>query len=184
MAADAEQVLFRRYGGRRGEPDCRNQAFFPGDDPLPPAVVVQTRTARTENEQSRCVERPTKLWFDGVEVIGIDHVQLAMPAGGEDAAREFYARVLGIPEVRKPPALAGRGGAWFETGGLKLHVGVDPDFRPARKAHAGLLVRELPVLVRRLRHAGYEVEEVRDDRLHAYVSDPFGNRLELVETAS
>jgi len=170
--------------GAAGSPIAGIKRFFPGGDPLPVAVAVQTRTARTENEQSRCVARATKLWFDVVEVIGIDHVQLAMPAGGEDAAREFYARVLGIPEVRKPPSLASRGGAWFETGGLKLHVGVDPDFRPARKAHAGLLVRELPVLVRRLRDAGYEVEEVRDDRLHAYVSDPFGNRLELVETRS
>ena len=120
-----------------------------------------------------------------MEVIGIDHVQLAMPAGGEDAAREFYARVLAIPEVPKPPALAGRGGAWFETGALRIHLGVDPEFRPARKAHAGLLVRELPVLVQRLRGAGYEVEDIRvDDRLHAYVSDPFGNRLELMETTS
>jgi catechol 2,3-dioxygenase-like lactoylglutathione lyase family enzyme len=120
-----------------------------------------------------------------VQVVGIDHVQLAMPAGGEDAAREFYAHVLGIPEVRKPPALAGRGGAWFETGALRLHLGVDPEFRPARKAHAGLLVRELPILVRKLRRAGHEVEEVRvEDRLHAYVSDPFGNRLELVDVAA
>lgn len=120
-----------------------------------------------------------------MEVVGIDHVQIAMPAGGEDAAREFYAQVLGIPEVPKPAALASRGGAWFATGALKLHVGVDPEFRPARKAHAGLLVRELPVLVRRLRRAGYEVEEVRaDGRLRAYVSDPFGNRIELVDVGA
>ena len=120
-----------------------------------------------------------------MRVIGIDHVQLAMPAGGEDAAREFYARLLGIPEVPKPPALAKRGGAWFESGDLKVHLGVDPDFRPARKAHPGLLVRELVVLVRKLRAAGYEVEEVlAHDQLRAYVDDPFGNRLELVEPRS
>jgi catechol 2,3-dioxygenase-like lactoylglutathione lyase family enzyme len=120
-----------------------------------------------------------------MRVMGIDHVQLAMPAGAEDAAREFYARLLGIPEVSKPPALAERGGAWFERGDLKVHLGVDPDFRPARKAHPGLLVRDLAVLVRELRSAGYEVEEIRvDERLRAYVDDPFGNRLELVELKS
>ena len=123
--------------------------------------------------------------MSSMRVIGIDHVQLAMPAGGEDAAREFYARLLGIPEVPKPPTLAKRGGAWFESGHLKVHLGVDPDFRPARKAHPGLLVRELAVLVRQLRSAGYEVEEVRvDDQPRAYVDDPFGNRLELVEPRS
>jgi catechol 2,3-dioxygenase-like lactoylglutathione lyase family enzyme len=120
-----------------------------------------------------------------VTVIGIDHVQLAIPAGGEDAAREFYARLLGIPEVPKPAPLAKRGGAWFERGNLKVHLGVDPDFKPARKAHPGLLVRELAVLVRQLRSAGYDVEEVRvDDQPRAYVDDPFGNRLELVEPKS
>jgi catechol 2,3-dioxygenase-like lactoylglutathione lyase family enzyme len=120
-----------------------------------------------------------------MRVIAIDHVQLAMPAGGEDAAREFYARLLGIPEVPKPPTLAKRGGAWFETGDLKVHLGVDPDFRPSRKAHPGLLVRDLPALVRQLRSAGYAVEEVRvDDRPQVYVDDPFGNRLELVEAAA
>ena len=120
-----------------------------------------------------------------MHVIGIDHVQLAIPAGGENAAREFYARLLGIPEVPKPPALAKRGGAWFESDNLKVHLGVDPDFRPARKAHPGLLVRDLTALVRQLRSAGYDVEEARvDDRLRAYVDDPFGNRLELVEAAS
>ena len=64
-------------------------------------------------------------------VVGIDHVQLAMPAGREDEARAFYARLLGIPEIPKPPELAKRGGAWFESGAVKVHLGVEPDFRPA-----------------------------------------------------
>ncbi len=120
-----------------------------------------------------------------VEIVGIDHVQLAMPAGGEGEAREFYVRLLGLPEVPKPSALSSRGGAWFESGNLKVHLGVDPDFRPARKAHPGLLVLELGVLVQRLRCAGYEVDEFSiDGQLRAYVSDPFGNRLELVEPRS
>jgi catechol 2,3-dioxygenase-like lactoylglutathione lyase family enzyme len=116
-------------------------------------------------------------------VIGIDHVQLAMPAGGEYEARRFYGTLLGIPEIPKPPELAKRGGAWFETPTVKVHLGVDVDFRPARKAHAGLLVRNLHALIQQLRGAGIEVRE--DDPLpgysRVYVDDPFGNRLELME---
>jgi catechol 2,3-dioxygenase-like lactoylglutathione lyase family enzyme len=116
-------------------------------------------------------------------IVGVDHVQLAMPSGGEDAAREFYGRLLGIPEVPKPPALAKRGGVWFESGAVKIHLGVEPDFRAARKAHPGLLVRDLRELVRRLRDGGIEV--IEDEPLsgydRVYVSDPFGNRLELME---
>ena len=120
-----------------------------------------------------------------MEIVGIDHVQLAMPAGREDEARQFYTGLLGIPEVPKPPELAARGGAWFESGTLKVHLGVDPEFRPARKAHPGLLVSELVVLVHRLRCAGCNVDEASvDGQLRAYVSDPFGNRLELVDTRS
>lgn len=113
----------------------------------------------------------------------IDHVQLAMPAGRERDARRFYSALLGIPEVPKPPELAARGGCWFEAGVLKVHLGVEADFRPARKAHPALLVRDLPGLVAALRDAGVEV--VDDDLLEGYdrvyVSDPFGNRLELLE---
>ena len=74
-------------------------------------------------------------------IVGIDHVQLAMPAGREDEAREFYGRLLGLPETPKPAVLAARGGAWFENGTVKIHLGVEADFRPARKAHTALLVR-------------------------------------------
>jgi catechol 2,3-dioxygenase-like lactoylglutathione lyase family enzyme len=118
-----------------------------------------------------------------MEVEAIDHVQLAMPAGQEDRARAFYSVVLGIPEVAKPAALAGRGGAWFERGILRVHLGVDPDFRPARKAHPGLRVRGLDELVARCRAAGYVVNEAepRETSRQAFVEDPFGNRIELVE---
>lgn len=116
-------------------------------------------------------------------IVGIDHVQLAMPAGREDDARGFYERLLGIPEVAKPPDLAKRGGAWFERGRVKVHVGVESDFRPARKAHPALLVRDLRDLVGRLRAAGVPV--VEDDTLsgydRVYIDDPFGNRIELLE---
>jgi catechol 2,3-dioxygenase-like lactoylglutathione lyase family enzyme len=115
-------------------------------------------------------------------IVGIDHVQLAMPVGREDEARDFYSRLLGLPEKGKPPELAKRGGAWFESDAVKIHLGVEADFRPARKAHPALLVRDLGELVERLHQAGIEVV---DDALaghhRVYVSDPFGNRLELME---
>jgi catechol 2,3-dioxygenase-like lactoylglutathione lyase family enzyme len=114
---------------------------------------------------------------------GIDHIQLAMPVGQENKAREFYAGLLGIPEVPKPPELAKRGGAWFESGALKVHLGVDPDFRPARKAHPAFLVRDLRLLVIHLREASIDVVDdlLLPDYYRVFVSDPFGNRLELME---
>jgi catechol 2,3-dioxygenase-like lactoylglutathione lyase family enzyme len=116
-------------------------------------------------------------------VKSLDHVQLAMPAGGEAAARGFYAGLLGIPETPKPPHLAKRGGCWFEHGALKIHLGVDPDFRPARKAHPAFSVDGLDALCRALDQAGYptRVEEPLDGFRRVYVDDPFGNRLELIE---
>ena len=113
----------------------------------------------------------------------IDHVQLAMPAGAEARAREFYQGILGIAEVPKPPDLARRGGCWFESGPVKIHLGVESDFRPARKAHPALIVTDLRALAERLRAAGYALRDDEPlegyDRL--YVDDPFGNRLELMQ---
>jgi catechol 2,3-dioxygenase-like lactoylglutathione lyase family enzyme len=118
-----------------------------------------------------------------VRISGIDHVQLAMPRGREDEARHFYGDLLGLPEQPKPPNLAKRGGCWFGAEGIVLHLGVEADFRPARKAHPALLVEDLPALVRRLAEAGIEV--VEDEPLpgydRVYVADPFGNRIELLE---
>ncbi len=106
-----------------------------------------------------------------------------MPPGGEDAARAFYSDLLGISEVPKPPHLAVRGGCWFEDSRVKVHLGVERDFRPARKAHPALLVSELDALVAGLRAAGVDVDD--DEPLEGYdrvyVHDPFGNRLELME---
>ena len=117
-----------------------------------------------------------------MKVVAIDHVQLAMPAGQEDAARRFYAGLLGLTEVPKPPHLAVRGGAWFESEGVKIHLGVDPDFRPARKAQPGLRVSDLHGLLETLRAAGHAISEgdAGDADEHVYVDDPFGNRLELI----
>jgi catechol 2,3-dioxygenase-like lactoylglutathione lyase family enzyme len=112
--------------------------------------------------------------------IGIDHVQLAIPRGGEERARAFYVDVLGLVEVPKPPALAARGGAWFEAGDVRLHVGVDEPFVPARKAHPALTRRDLRAFVR---DSGIEASWADDIAgvLRCHVFDPFGNRIELVE---
>jgi catechol 2,3-dioxygenase-like lactoylglutathione lyase family enzyme len=115
-------------------------------------------------------------------ILAIEHVQLAMPPGGEDDARAFYTGLLGIPEVPKPPELAKRGGVWFEAGALKIHLGVEADFRPARKAHPALLAVDLRALVDRLRAAGVEVrDDPMEGHYRVYVADPFGNRIELLE---
>jgi catechol 2,3-dioxygenase-like lactoylglutathione lyase family enzyme len=113
----------------------------------------------------------------------LEHVQLAMPAGGEGLARGFYERTLGIPEVPKPSHLAARGGCWFERGELKIHLGVEAQFRPARKAHPALLVEDLPLLIETLRRKGYVVrdDEPLEGYNRVYVDDPFGNRIELME---
>ncbi|HZP68124.1 MAG TPA: VOC family protein [Rudaea sp.] len=113
----------------------------------------------------------------------IDHVQLAMPLGGEAAARAFYGGLLGIPERPKPAELAARGGCWFECGGLRVHLGAEGDFRAARKAHPAFVVDDLPRLVASLRDAGCTLREDDpiDGRARAFVDDPFGNRIELME---
>lgn len=119
-------------------------------------------------------------------VRAIDHVQLAMPAGGEKAAVDFYEGLLGLDSVDKPAHLAQRGGCWFEAGSVRIHLGVQPDFRPATKAHPALLVDALSELVAALTRAGYPVrtDEPLDGFDRVYVDDPFGNRIELMEPAS
>jgi catechol 2,3-dioxygenase-like lactoylglutathione lyase family enzyme len=113
----------------------------------------------------------------------IDHVQLAMPAGREADAVGFYQELLGVPELPKPPHLAARGGCWFERGDVKIHLGVEAEFRAARKAHPALRVRDLPSLVTRLRDAGITIrdDEPLDGYDRVFVDDPFGNRIELLE---
>lgn len=115
-------------------------------------------------------------------ITGVDHVQVAVPAGAEDQARRFYGSLLGMVEVAKPPALAGRGGCWFQGGSAVLHLGVERPFRPARKAHPAFTVTDLDGLFRLLAEHGYpgvaadgELPGVR--RFH--VHDPFGNRIEF-----
>lgn len=112
----------------------------------------------------------------------IDHVQIAMPAGQEHSARSFYGELLGMTEIPKPPALAMRGGCWFAAGSVQIHLGIDPDFRAARKAHPALVCRDYDPLVARLRASGVEV--IDDNSIpglrRCHIFDPFGNRIELI----
>ena len=116
------------------------------------------------------------------EIVGLDHVQLAIPAGGEDRAEAFYAGLLGFERVPKPEPLAARGGCWFVRGTIAVHLGVEEDFRPARKAHPAFVVRNLPELEAALGVAGVPVRPNPDFQpgRGAYTEDPFGNRIELI----
>jgi len=113
----------------------------------------------------------------------IHHVQIAVPAGGEAAARAFYGDLLGLEEIAKPANLLARGGVWFQSATLQLHLGVDAAFRPAGKAHVAFQVHDLPAARARLTAAGYTLTE--DEPLpgysRCYVADPFGNRTEILE---
>jgi catechol 2,3-dioxygenase-like lactoylglutathione lyase family enzyme len=114
----------------------------------------------------------------------IDHVQLAMPPGEEERARAFYRDLLGMEELPKPPELARRGGCWFSSGDAQIHLGVERDFHPAKKAHPALRCHDYEVLTAKLRAAG--VEWIADDTIpgvaRCYIHDPFGNRMELIRS--
>ncbi len=120
-----------------------------------------------------------------MRLTGLHHVQVAMPAGREDDARSFYGGVLGLAEVIKPEHLRGRGGCWFRSadGGLEIHLGVEQDFRPARKAHPAILVTGLAELRTKLVEGGFEVQDNEQLEGHdrCYGFDNFGNRLEFLE---
>jgi catechol 2,3-dioxygenase-like lactoylglutathione lyase family enzyme len=117
-----------------------------------------------------------------VPFLAFDHVQLAMPPGREDDARAFYVSVCGMTELPKPAELAQRGGAWFASGELQLHLGIEPGFQPSAKAHLAIRCADLDGLLVRLGTAGCDVRE--DANLpglrRAFVNDPFGNRIELI----
>ena len=117
------------------------------------------------------------------KITGIDHVQVAMPAGSEGPARAFYSGMLGLPEIPKPAHLAVRGGAWFQCGAAQLHLGADAGFQAAKKAHPALTVDGFEEFAAALAAQGIEVrpeEEVAGLR-RATIFDPFGNRVELIE---
>ncbi|MEP7133474.1 MAG: VOC family protein [Chloroflexota bacterium] len=117
-------------------------------------------------------------------ILSIDHIQLAMPIGEEEKARDFFLNLLGFHEIPKPAELAKRGGVWFESESVQLHIGVEADFHPARKAHPAFLVDDLDTLIIKVQNAGYETDTTQpplDGYKRAHVFDPFGNRIELMQ---
>ncbi|MER6068800.1 VOC family protein [Streptomyces sp. NPDC001817] len=116
-------------------------------------------------------------------LVAVDHVQLAAPPGSEDALRAYYVDVLGMTEIPKPPVLAARGGCWFQAGAVQLHLGIETDFRPAKKAHPGLRVEAIEAYAARLTAKGAKVtwDDNLPGHLRFYSEDPVGNRLEFVE---
>jgi catechol 2,3-dioxygenase-like lactoylglutathione lyase family enzyme len=116
-------------------------------------------------------------------ITALHHVRLAMPPGQEDKARAFYCGILGLRELPKPEQLAQRGGVWFSSGSAEVHLGVEPDFRPATKAHPAFVVDDLTNVIARCIEGGHPVTQDAPlkgfDRV--YVADPFGNRIEMLE---
>jgi|SRR5262245_16329542 catechol 2,3-dioxygenase-like lactoylglutathione lyase family enzyme len=117
-----------------------------------------------------------------MELRSIDHVQVAGPPGCEPAARSFYGDLLGLREIPKPPGLSARGGVWFQLGEQELHVGVEPEFRPALKAHPAFRCVDPDALAGALEQAGIPVTWDNDlpGVRRFYTADPFGNRLEVM----
>lgn len=119
-----------------------------------------------------------------MQIIGLDHVQVAAPIGSESDARRFYGTLLGLSELEKPKALQDRGGVWFACGSHQLHVGVTLEFSPAKKAHPALRVHQpaLDLIAQRLNEAGSPVQwdDAIPDTRRFYTADPWGNRIELV----
>jgi catechol 2,3-dioxygenase-like lactoylglutathione lyase family enzyme len=119
-------------------------------------------------------------------ILKIDHVQLAIPVGGEDRARGFYIEILGLSEVARPASMATRNSMWFAAGLVNLHLGVEPDFHPAKRAHPALVVDNLDEIVADCERAGLPArpDTSFNNFRRVHVSDPFGNRLELMESSA
>ncbi len=113
--------------------------------------------------------------------VAIDHVQIAIPAGGEPEGRQYFTDLLGLIEIPKPAVLAVRGGCWFAIGNQQIHLGVDPDFSCAKKAHIALNVDNLDAMRQRLEAAGFVVQYDAAQKSNFFSEDPFGNRMEFVE---
>lgn len=139
--------------------------------------------AERQTGRGRLIADRIRLMAEAPAIQGLDHLQLAMPAGMEAEARAFYGDLLGLCEVAKPATLAHKGGVWFEGPDLKLHLGVDPAFRPATKAHPAFVVDDLSAFRHRLEAGGHSTVDGQAlqgyHRLHTH--DPFGNRVELME---
>jgi catechol 2,3-dioxygenase-like lactoylglutathione lyase family enzyme len=125
------------------------------------------------------------LWKMKTIISRVDHIQIAAPKGCEEVAREFYGALLGLREIEKPSSLRGRGGCWFQCGDQQLHIGVESNFQPAKKAHPAFVVSDLGKLRESLLARGIRITD--DDSLPSvrrfYAEDPWGNRLEFMEAA-
>lgn len=135
--------------------------------------------SRSSTADASCAGRDHN---DAVRITALDHVQLSLPQGGEQQADGFYVSLLGFEVEQKPPVLDARGGRWYRSGPVRFHLGVEGDFRPARRSHPAFTVDDLDMLVRTLNGSGIDVEW--DENIpgvrRCYVADPFGNRLELI----
>lgn len=116
-------------------------------------------------------------------MISLHHVQLAMPAGGEDQARKFYGTLLGLTECRKPEDMQQNGGCWFERDSVRVHLGIEEGFRPALKAHPAFMVSKFRQLREKLLDADCQLQDANtiDDHTRFFVADPFGNRVEFID---
>lgn len=119
-------------------------------------------------------------------ITGLHHVQLAMPVAGENRARGFYGEILDIPEREKPVHLQGKGGCWFEKQNVRVHLGIEGDFRPAQKAHPAFQTSDFHNLMEKLKNAGYLIQsaDAIDHHARFFVNDPFGNRIEFINAES
>ena len=119
-------------------------------------------------------------------ILSLDHVQIAIPVGGETRARDFYTGILGLTEIEKPAEMAGRNSIWFVAGPVNLHVGIEPDFHPAKRAHPALVVNDLDDIVAACERAGHSAKPDTsfNNFRRVHVFDPFGNRLELMESTT
>ncbi|MEM9785784.1 MAG: glyoxalase [Pseudomonadota bacterium] len=115
-------------------------------------------------------------------ITALDHIQMALPAGEEDAMRSFYCEVLGMTEIPKPAPLRARGGFWAQAGALQVHFGIDPDFHAATKAHPAFVIDQLDTLANCLEQAGHEIiwDTALPEVRRCFTSDPVGNRIELI----
>ncbi|HRY09754.1 MAG: barstar family protein [Actinobacteria bacterium] len=194
LAACAQSLDFPDYFGHNWDALSDSLGDFARQHA--PVLVVWTGFSDLEPDvRTTALDIMTERFVDGADLLivddvvappqpdfALDHVQVAIPAGGEDTARAFWVGLVGLAETPKPLALARRGGLWLTGDALNLHLGIQPDFQPATQAHPAIMVKDYDALVERLRAAGHDVTPAGDqpDTRRFHTHDPFGNRLEFI----